>query len=451
MFCRKCGAKMEENASICQCCGTSFSVSDVTPKDFRQWLRCHPFPVLIFCLAFLFLIPLSFSVFSKPTPATDSLIWAQIDSYYGLSRSGLTLDTFTEVKRDTDFENKYDHIWVDIVASNDTVQFCASYYVYYALYNDGWEFESLQELQSDYHAMERVSDSMLRKDLLEVYDSYISQYDLQNIHITANIPAPNSDTKKQSFTCNVSAENAEMTISASINVTYRLYMTDTQCGWALSAAQLNDVTYAAKDTPSDELVASITSTWGNNFTLISSTQEGANYCTLLFKECDDTSFSGLIVDWEKMLSFKFDPDQGGWLLDSMTQVPIDVSIDVSVNVSGSWNYTSGSNYITLDVSSASMTQIDYDLSFSIRSSNILAVGTRPLSASWSEQTRQWNWEYIGGNEPYIILTATEPLFTFTYNGGLWEEDYNLSYKAYTNTSENTSGFYVNNWCLTLES
>lgn len=83
---------------------------------------------------------------SKNTAKPAKEVLADIqnyDDYY--SRFNLNIDSFQVTKRQTNPDQKNDHIWCTVNASNRDFSCTKEYYLVYILYNDGWSLDDFND------------------------------------------------------------------------------------------------------------------------------------------------------------------------------------------------------------------------------------------------------------------------------------------------------------------
>ena len=89
-------------------------------------------------------------------------------------------------KRQTNEDDKTDFVWIDVSASNEDFSYTASYELTYVLYNDGWQLEDYEQIDSWFQAKttceKSIADAAIGKD----YDSYtlVSSSDVEGNTMT---------------------------------------------------------------------------------------------------------------------------------------------------------------------------------------------------------------------------------------------------------------------------
>lgn len=450
MYCRKCGKEVTDNSKFCSGCGTPIKDNVNEQRSAKQANRQHKIcqnqKAFISIAAGVFVILIIVLVVTLRVDKTVSKkeISDDLAEYSNFAGLDMSIQEYEEVKRDTDKKNKYDHIWVNVVAENDEIAYSASYYIVYGLYNSGWILESIEILNDDYYALEMITIEQISEDLQAANKSVVANYGLEKINVGTEIPELNREMKSLHFVCDATAENAEMSVSATVEATYRLYMSVDKCGWVLTNSQITDYSYEAKTTPSSDLLEETTSGWTDNYELLTEGKVASNTYVYTYEEHDEEGFLNVIVDWKNTLTYKYDPDKGGWYLaDEKYEVT-----DAELEVEGYWVYTDGNEYVKLNVISANAEEINYDLDVAIVPTNILHIGNQPVTSSGTGKTKSWTYEYIDEEELCLVFTASEPVFTISYVGGSYTDEYTLYYKAYLGEVMGTSGFYLDGMLLT---
>lgn len=121
-------------------------------------------------LAFFLLVLTSCS---GPSAKTESDILSDIqyqDDYFG--SYGLTIDSSNITKRQTNPDDKTDYVWVELNASNDMFTYYAEYYLYYVLYNEGWQLENCEISCQEYEVRDYESISQSDADAVIAAGSY---------------------------------------------------------------------------------------------------------------------------------------------------------------------------------------------------------------------------------------------------------------------------------------
>lgn len=446
MFCRKCGKELTEGSEFCSYCGSPTKTAaehkvcelPEVPHKSKKPL----FVILIVAVALL-LVGGVLLLFSADKIATKATICEDISQFENFDQLDLEIKDYKEEKRDTDKAAKSDKIWVEIVAENATVSYNASYLITYGLYNDGWLLENIEIIENDYYALQNPELAEVSDDLQNAHKSVINTYELTNIAVDADVPPIDTSRKLLTITCVATAENQEMTVEATVEANYRLEMS----GWILSSSNIGDYSYEAKHGPSVALIEETTRNWTGEYEWVSETLSYPdNEFIITYEEHDEDGLKNCVVDWENTLTYYFDPEKDGWYLADEDYKVIDVTLDLA----GYWTYENGNEYISLNVISADSGTIKYDLDFSIVSTNILNVGNTPSTNSGTGLSRDWTYEY-DEDELCLVFTATKPVFTISYIGGSYTDEYILYYKAYLGEIMGTSGFCVNRMQLTNNS
>lgn len=450
MYCRKCGKELTPNSQFCSVCGASVNKENGNMSKEAQQQKSHRFfsrkNVILSAVGIVVISILAFVIaLSGKNTLSEKEIRGDISEYSEFEKLGLSIREYNEEKRDTDKKNKYDHIWVDVIAENDKVQYEASYYIEYGLYNDGWILENIEILDDDYRALEMITLEQVSNDLQTANRELISNYELTNISVSADIPKLTDKLKTVRLICDVTAENDECSFSASAEVTYRLFMLADKSGWVMTGSQTTDYSYETKTIPSSSLLDETTSGWADNYELLTEGKVASNTYVYTFEEHDEEAFLDVIADWENTLTYKYDLDKGGWyLFDEDYKVT-----SAELNVNGYWTYSNGDEYVKLNVHSADYNTVKYDIDAAIESSNILSVGSNLHKGSGTDVVRDWTAEYIE-DELCLVFTATKPAFTISFVGGSYTEEYILYYKAYIGEVMGTSGFYIDDMLLTKQ-
>ena len=441
MYCRKCGNELVKGSEFCSYCGSPTKI-DIKQKN------CEFFEAagrkkkrLFLAIATIALIALIIAIVvicsEKRTASKDDICQA-IEEYGNFDQLELDIKEYSEIKRDTNKKSKYDRIWVDILAENDAIAYTASYLISYGRYNDGWLLENIEVLDNDYYALEMISIQQIAEDLQTAHKNLISDYNLTNVNVGTEIPELNKGLKTITFVCDATAENDEMTVAATVEAMYRLDINGNYCGWKLVGSNLIDYSYEAKSIPSEKLISEITDGWSNNFEVLLEGKVASNTYSIAFVEHDESGFRDCIVDWENTLTYKFDPDQGGWYLGDEKYTVVSAALDVN----GSWGYSSGEEFYKLNVKVADSEHIEYVIEYSIWPDNAFHVGFGYISNGGSNLTKKWSCEYIE-DELCLVFTTNDPVFAFSYVGGSYTDEYFLYYKAYLGEVMGTSGFYLN--------
>jgi len=147
-----------------------------------------------------------------------------------------------------------------------------------------------------------------------------------------------------------------------------------------------------------------------------------------------------------VLVYTFDPTQNGWNLTNNTS---EIS-SIVPNLEGMWSYSKNNDYTNLNITYADASKIIYDLEYCALDTSILSIGTNYLTTNQSNSERTWVYEY-DAEKQCVVFTTNEPVFTITYGGAGYEFPEALSYKAYFEERNGTSGFYLTNDLLTQNS
>lgn len=448
MYCRKCGKELAAGSKFCSYCGSPADTDSKhenyePPKSTAP--RKNTFLPIVAILTLVALIIVIVCMCAGKRTASKDDICKEIQEYGHFDQFELNIKEYTEVKRDTNKNNKYDKIWVDILAENDSIAYTASYIITYGLYNDGWLLENIEILDDDFYALENLELAQVSEDLQNAHKSVINTYALTNISVEADIPLLDTSNKILSLTCVATAENEEMAIEATIEAHYQLKMSVNGCGWVLTGSNMEDYSYAAKHGPSEALIEETTRNWSGEYEWVSEYLSYSNNEFIIeYEEHDETGFKDCVVDWENTLTYKFNPNEGGWYLyDEQYKVT-----DASLDLIGLWGYSSGEEYVNVNAKAADSSHIEYDLEYSFWPDNPFHVGIGYLTDSGTDLTRDWTYEY-DEDELCLIFTTTEPIFAFSYVGGSYTDEYTLYYKAYLAEIMGTSGFYVDGNLLTL--
>ncbi len=391
--------------------------------------------ILILVVIMLFVVFIS--NFYNNKCVAETKICEDIFGYSCFEELGMEIEEFNVVKRDTDRKSKYDRIWLDVAAKNDSISYTASYFVEYRLYNDGWVIENIEIIEDDYCALMSIDNTKIEEDL-----KAIDTYNMRNISVETEIPEVDKTQKWMELLCYVNAENDDMYVTATVEVNYALRMSQSECGWVLSHTDTIDYSYEAKTTPSLDLVSETTSKWSGDVRLLEEKRTNSNECVYLYSVHDAKSVKHVEIDWENTLKYVFDPQKGGWYLLEDTSK----AIDVILNVKGKWIYTDEDldEYVILNVHAANKENVKYDIDFSVVPTDGYWYANETLTKNYNNESQKWTYEYIE-DDFCIIFTTAEPIAS--YYGSWWRNEYYLYYKCYLGEENGKSGFYLDDKLL----
>lgn len=359
---------------------------------------------------------------------------------------------YTEYRRDTDRENKYDNIWVAIVAENDYVKYEASYFLSFTLYNDGWELRTIEytndyiayESQS-YSAKDDISEEKIIADLTEQFNELVTEYNLYNIQIDAQIPQEQSQLISLNIPCTIAAENDIMFINGEVIVSYECNM---DSGWICNSIEENDYSYEAKNEPPQEIINAAFENLAGEYTIDSYEKIDQNSYVYYYTQYDDETYDGLTVTRKGGWGFVFDIftlDSNYWRAANRDSE----IVQIDMNLNGEYSYKNDKEYFYLTVENASQTEISYNFDLSFYETHVWGNEQNcQLSTEGETRTKEWIYEYDSENS-CIIFKTTKSIFSIAWCGGLSDKDYYLEYRAYAvETEENVSGFYVDDRLIT---
>lgn len=443
MFCSKCGNEIPDNCKFCSKCGTAIN-SDVQnsknriPFDFNKIIKNKKYmaiaatAITAVILIIVIISSLGGGGVSKKQICDDISFYAGFEDY------DLDIVEYDEEKRDTNKESKYDQIWVNVVAENDDIRFTGSYVIMYKLYNDGWTYEYVDAISSDYSAIKELDEERIKEDLLSEYNDLVTVYRLEDINIDMTLPLDTTTLKTIDLRCIGTAKNDEMTVEAVINVTYELKMDFEFCGWQLTECEMSNYSYAATTEPTEELISKTTNSWTNKFTLVSSTKTSNNIYEYIYSENDNKTFDNISVEWKKQLTFTFTPDDG-WKLTNNTK---ELS-DLEISADGVWRYSQDGESATLKIVSVNKNKVKFNIDMTYIPE---AFGSTAPARTFSENNieREWTYKY---NEvaQCIIFSAEEYIAQLP---DLYHNTYpKISYWVYANDTENDNGYHIDTWRL----
>ncbi len=84
-------------------------------------------------------------------------------------RYGLTLESFSEIKRQTNSEDKTDFVWFEVHASNQRFTYQGTYELGYVLYNDGWQLEEFRQTGTKITPLSYPTEETATAAMEEIY------------------------------------------------------------------------------------------------------------------------------------------------------------------------------------------------------------------------------------------------------------------------------------------
>lgn len=82
---------------------------------------------------------------------------------------GLIIESFAEIKRQTNPEDKTDYVWFEVNASNHRLTYRGTYELCYVLYNDGWQVEDFSVTSVDISPLSYPTEEMASAAMQETY------------------------------------------------------------------------------------------------------------------------------------------------------------------------------------------------------------------------------------------------------------------------------------------
>lgn len=377
--------------------------------------------------------------------ATENEIQNEISIFENFTESNMSINSYSETKRQTDTKNKSDIIWVSIIAQNENAEYRASYILEYTQYNSGWILDNIVREKSSFNALDFVEGEVIKNDIMEMYGAFIDTYNLTNINIEAPVISQSdlSDALGAPFvfySINCSAENDDAYFNASFIISYEMNL---YSGWEIKNAEMIDYSYNAKEAPSDSVVSAELLRRNGTCTLISENKIYDNMYVYYYSELDDISCNDLTITWSDTFTFVFNPDFGWFVSDSQFEIE-----NIATDFVGNWQYKEGDEYFDLTVQNSSNKDISLELDLLFKETHIWGnEQTCELSSDGETITREWTYTYDPDSLCLIFMT-TKRLFNIEWCGGLSEKDYYLEYRAYINEQNGTSGFYVDGRLLT---
>lgn len=442
MYCSKCGNEIPDNCKFCSKCGIEIN-SEIQnskksiPFDFNKIIKNKKYMtiaaavIIAVILIIVIISSLGSGGVSKKQICNDISFYAGFDDY------DLDIVEYDEEKRDTNKESKYDQIWVNVVAENDDIRFIGSYMIMYKLYNDGWTYEYVEAISSDYSALKELDEERIKEDLLSEYNDLVTVYRLEDINIDMTLPLDTTALKTIDLRCICTAKNDEMTVEAVINVTYELKMEFEFCGWQLTECEMSNYSYVATTEPSSELLSKITSKWEKGYTLIDTKKAGNNEYTYKYNRTDKSTFKGITVEWDTVVTYVFTPENGWILSDSSDELK-----NAVISAKGTWSHKDeDGDGCTIKVNSVNNNKINFDVDITWTQSHWFSGGTQ----TFSEKSKEMSWKYTYNDVGRITFTTDENITEL--GNSLSSFSPKLEYVAYANEEDGTSGYVVYYWDL----
>lgn len=355
---------------------------------------------------------------------------------------------YTEYRRDTDKKNKYDNIWVAIVAENDFIRYESSYYLSFRLYNDGWELHSI-DYSYDYYtydyqpyrAKAKIEIENIQAVVEHAFYDVITQNNLINIQVNPENFDFEDDAIGKEIVCNIQAENDFAIFNGKITLNYEC---DWSAGWVCENYEIIGYSFEAKNEPGQDTIDAVFKTIANDYVLNNHEKISPNKYIYYYTEKNSKSYENLVVTKKCSVELNFEAG-GSWLIGEQTSEIIGISPDLN----GEWSYTKGKEYFNLNVVKADESEISYEFDLKFYETHVWGNEQNcVLSTEGKTKIKDWAYEYDEKNN-CIIFKTKEPIFNIEWCNGLSDENYYLEYRAYEKeTKDHISGFYVDNRLIT---
>ena len=228
-----------------------------------------------------------------------------------------------------------------------------------------------------------------------------------------------------------------MTVEVVTNVTYELKMDFDFCGWQLTKCEMSNYSYVATMEPSSELLSKTTSKWEKGYTLIDTKKVGNNEYTYKYNRKDNSTFKGITVEWDTIVTYSFTPENGWKLSDSSDELK-----NAVISSKGTWSHKDeDGDGCTIKVNSVNSNKINFDVDITWTQSHWFSGGTQ----TFSKKSKEMSWKYTYNDVNKITFTTDENITEL--GNSLSSFSPKLEYVAYANEEDGTSGYVMDYWEL----